>query len=63
MKRKRILRSTPRFPQVVRGRRYYADLDHITWKGEVEREKKAREAGAAQADQATPIPTTTDEQK
>ncbi|MFK3741390.1 hypothetical protein [Massilia sp. TN1-12] len=63
MKRKRILRSTPRFPQVVRGRRYYADLDHITWQGEVEREKKAREAGAAEADQATQITTTTDEEK
>lgn len=63
MKRKRILRSTPRFPQVVRGRRYYADLEEINWKGEVEREKKARDAGAAKADQVTPIPTITDEEK
>ena len=47
MKRKRILRSTPAYPQVIRSRRYYADMDQISHEAAVAKERRMREAAAA----------------
>ena len=46
MKRKRILRSTPAYPQVIRSRRYYADMDQISHDAAVAKERRMREAAA-----------------